>query len=72
MGKRRNYSLQWGSSSITATIGECLYRGVALSQGWICTNRAHLGHNEVSGGLYMRGTTVYQCCSAHALTTLIQ
>ena len=28
--------------------GMKFYRGVALSQGWICTNRAHLGHNEVS------------------------
>ncbi len=39
-----------------------LYRGVALSQGWICTNRAHLGHNEVSlieGVAFMRGSTVY-------------
>ncbi len=37
-------------------------------QGWICTNRAHLGHNEVflnregvptSGVASMRGSTVY-------------
>ncbi len=36
---------------ITATIGEWnfgLYRGVALSQGWISTNRAHFVHNKVS------------------------
>ena len=63
-------SIQW-NFSITATIGKWnfgLYRGVALSQGWICINRAHLGHNEVSliegvslrtsGVAFIRGLTV--------------
>ncbi len=34
-----------------STIGEWnfgFYRRVALPQGWICTNKAHLGHKEVS------------------------
>ncbi len=35
---------------------------MALSQGWICINTAHLGHKEVSlieGVAFMRGSTVY-------------
>ena len=42
--------VQW-NPSIAATIGECnfvLYRGVALSQGWICTK---LGLGNISGWL---------------------
>ena len=41
--------VQW-NPSIVATIGErnfVLYRGVALSQGLICTKRVYLGLSEV-------------------------
>ena len=57
--------IQW-NPSIAATISLVLYRGVALSQGLICTKTVYLGPSEVAfiegcphirSGLY-EGSTV--------------
>ena len=54
-------TLQWNSSIVAMHWGMKLNRGVALSQGVICTKRVHLGLSEVAfiercprvrGGLY--------------------
>ncbi len=42
-------SHHWGMKFIEGSM--------ALSQGWICTNRAHLGHNEVS---LIEGVSLHQ------------
>ena len=66
------YSLKRAPKSVGLTTVEPLhsghhwgmnrYRGVALSQGLICTNRVHLGLSEVgvltSGVTFRRGSTV--------------